>query len=86
MFKITCGIYKITNKINGHLYIGLSKNIEQRWTDHRAKYTEADADIINALFVESGKSLNQFVKTEECYVGYGTAYKMVNEPTFYEGK
>ena len=25
---MSCGIYKITNKINGHSYIGLSKNIE----------------------------------------------------------
>jgi group I intron endonuclease len=30
-----CGIYKITNKINGHSYIGQSLNIEQRWTEHK---------------------------------------------------
>nr|DAR02120.1 MAG TPA: intron associated endonuclease [Bacteriophage sp.] len=34
---MTCGIYKITNKINGHSYIGLSKNIEHRFADHRTK-------------------------------------------------
>lgn len=28
------GIYKITNKINQHCYIGQSRNIEQRWTNH----------------------------------------------------
>ena len=28
------GIYKITNKINNHFYIGQSKNIEKRWKDH----------------------------------------------------
>lgn len=27
---MTCGIYQIINKENGHMYIGLSKNIEQR--------------------------------------------------------
>lgn len=29
------GIYKITNLINGHSYIGQSVNIEQRWKNHR---------------------------------------------------
>lgn len=34
----TCGIYKITNLINGHCYIGQSRNIEDRWAKekHRA--------------------------------------------------
>lgn len=31
----TCGIYKITNKINGKLYIGQSVEIESRWTRHK---------------------------------------------------
>lgn len=30
-----CGIYKITNKINGHCYIGQSINITERWRHHR---------------------------------------------------
>lgn len=29
------GIYKITNKINGHMYIGKSKNLKRRWGTHR---------------------------------------------------
>lgn len=32
------GIYKITNKINGNSYIGLSVNIEQRWQQHKNRY------------------------------------------------
>lgn len=28
------GIYKIYNKINGHCYIGQSRNIEKRWKNH----------------------------------------------------
>lgn len=32
-----CGIYKITNIINGKVYIGQSKNISQRWSDHRSR-------------------------------------------------
>ncbi len=30
------GIYKITNLINGHCYIGQSVQIQRRWKDHRA--------------------------------------------------
>lgn len=53
---------------------------------HRAKYGEQDRDIIVSLFKKSGLSLSAFAKTEECYVGYGTLYKMVHEPDFYNGK
>lgn len=31
---MTTGIYKITNKINGKIYIGCSKEIETRWKAH----------------------------------------------------
>lgn len=31
---MTSGIYKILNKIDGKFYIGSSKNIEGRWSDH----------------------------------------------------
>lgn len=31
------GIYKITNKINGKVYIGQSMDIERRWEDHKLK-------------------------------------------------
>jgi group I intron endonuclease len=30
------GIYKITNKVNGKFYIGSSKNIKERWKQHRS--------------------------------------------------
>ena len=53
---------------------------------HRAKYTEADKDIITTLFKESGLSISAFSKTPQCYVGYGTLYKMIKEPEFYNGK
>jgi group I intron endonuclease len=33
------GIYKITNSINGKVYIGLSTNIEKRWNKHRSVMT-----------------------------------------------
>lgn len=53
---------------------------------HRAKYGAADRDIITALYKESNLSLSQFSKSKECYVGYGTLWKMINQPEFYEGK
>jgi len=31
---MTCGIYKITNLVNGKIYIGCSKDIEHRWQTH----------------------------------------------------
>lgn len=31
---MTCGIYKITNNINGKVYIGQSIRMEERWADH----------------------------------------------------
>lgn len=40
---------------------------------HRGKYTEVDCEIINSLFEEYQGSLSSFVKTDQCYVGYGTA-------------
>ena len=30
-----CGIYKITNTITGDFYIGSSKNVKNRWRDHK---------------------------------------------------
>lgn len=30
-----CGIYKITNKVNGKVYIGQSVHIKQRWKNHK---------------------------------------------------
>lgn len=32
---MTTGIYKITNKVNGSAYIGLSIDVETRWQSHR---------------------------------------------------
>ena len=37
---MTTGIYKITNLVNGKVYIGASKNIEKRWSDHRNGHSD----------------------------------------------
>lgn len=33
---MTSGIYAITNKINGHRYIGSAVNVQKRWNNHRS--------------------------------------------------
>lgn len=49
--NIICGIYKIENKINGQVYIGLSKDIEQRWYQHYQRYNkEGDKEYDKALY------------------------------------
>lgn len=53
---------------------------------HRSKYNQLDCEVINRLYKESGLTLNQFCKTEECFVGYGTLWKMIHTPEFYNNK
>ena len=38
------GVYKITNLVNGKVYIGASKNIEKRWWGHRRGLTTIAED------------------------------------------
>lgn len=32
-----CGVYKITNKVNGKFYIGSSNDIKYRWSQHKTQ-------------------------------------------------
>lgn len=60
---MTCGIYKITNISNGKSYIGASKNIEKRWSNHRTKNETRVSDIIT----NNGGVINfTFEIIEEC--------------------
>lgn len=52
MSKVICGIYKITNKLNGMMYIGQSVNIYHRWLAHqRAK----DNQLLHRAIQKYGK-------------------------------
>ena len=42
-----CGIYQVTNKINGKKYIGQSIDIERRWSQHR--YGKGNIILRNAI-------------------------------------
>ena len=39
MAEIISGIYKITNTITGDFYIGSSKDVKQRWVNHKCQST-----------------------------------------------
>lgn len=56
------GIYKITNKENGKVYIGQATNIEKRLSEHRRKRTQTIDNYINILGVDSF----DFEIIEEC--------------------
>ena len=58
---------------------------------HKGRMTKEDCDKIRQEFEKAGGfegkiSVNQFSKTDACYVGYGTAYRMINNPEYYENK
>lgn len=57
------GIYKITNLINGKVYIGQSINIEERWKRH---CTTHDNCYIHKAIQKYGKKNFSFEILEEC--------------------
>lgn len=59
------GIYKIENKINGHVYIGQSINIERRWNDHRKRRKDSST-ILGRAFIKHGISNFSFEIIETC--------------------
>lgn len=68
---MTCGIYKITNKLNGHSYIGLSKNIERRFSDHKTKAFSSNrpddkSKVLYQAFRKYGLESFSFEVIEEC--------------------
>lgn len=54
------GVYKITNTITGNFYIGSSKNIKKRWTDHKSpsRWKEHPGMKLYQAFIKYG--LNNF--------------------------
>ena len=53
---MTCGIYKIKNKINGKIYIGQSNNIERRWREHKSRSLNKENKDCNMKIYEAIKT------------------------------
>ena len=62
---MTCGIYKIENKINGKVYIGQSINIERRWKNHKI-YSKIDDELLYNEIREYGIENFDWYIIEEC--------------------
>ena len=60
-----CGIYKITNLINGKVYVGQSVNILNRWERHRIAYKTKDNVLYRAIR-QYGIENFEFSIIEEC--------------------
>ena len=67
---MACGIYKITNKINGHSYIGQSINITERWSNEKIDSNNKNSSSYNSLlsraFRKYGIQNFSFEILEEC--------------------
>lgn len=65
-----CGIYKITNLINGQIYIGQSVNIKERWREERSRAFNPSSAEYKAsrskAFRDFGLENFSFEVIEEC--------------------
>ena len=62
---MTCGIYKIENKINGKVYIGQSVNIERRWKCHKTHSKTYDEPLYNEIREYGIENFDWYI-IEEC--------------------
>lgn len=64
------GIYKITNEVNGKIYVGQSINIKERWKQHEYKAFNQNEkgypSAIHAAFRKYGLENFSFEVVEEC--------------------
>ena len=66
------GIYKITNKINNHCYIGQSRDIKERWSNHRSESSNQNSKAyeypLYRSFRKYGIDNFTFEVLEECSI------------------
>ena len=90
------GIYKITNKINGNIYIGLSVDIYRRWQSHKQRYDKkSDKEYNKVLYKAFRKygienftfeiieecALEQLREREKYWIAYYDSYHNVYNAT-----
>lgn len=63
---MSCGIYKITNNVNQHCYIGQSINIESRWVHHKNFSKSMNHYPLYLAFEKYGIENFTFEIIEEC--------------------
>lgn len=63
-----CGIYKIENLVNGKIYIGQSKHIKQRWSEHKKelKANKHANSYLQRSWNKYGEEKFSHVILEEC--------------------
>jgi group I intron endonuclease len=59
-------IYKITNKVNGKVYIGKSKNPEKRWNEHKREARNNGSSHLYNTMRKIGIENFNFIIIEEC--------------------
>jgi len=60
------GIYLITNKINGHQYVGQSVDIKKRWADHKTPSKKSRGTVLARALKKYGNENFEFSVLEEC--------------------
>ena len=84
------GIYKITNKLNNHSYIGLSTKLEERWKYHQTPYNQQRESYktLYKAFAKYGVENFTFEILEECSVkelGEREKYYIAKYDTYHNG-
>lgn len=60
------GIYKITNHINGNVYIGQSVEIEKRWENHKTGKCNSHKSLVHKAILKYGIDNFSFTVLIEC--------------------
>lgn len=77
-----CGIYKILNIENGKFYIGSSKNIKHRWSQHKSKlkkgkhpnmhlqnaWVKYGSKAFSLIIIEENTQINDLIKREQYWL------------------
>ena len=71
MAETKCGVYAIVNEVNGKLYVGSSKQVHQRWSQHRyaLRAGKSSCLYLQRSWTKYGEAAFSFGLLEECPPG-----------------